>query len=131
MVLAAGMSDFIITLDDVIKALLLHLGMLAHFLTKLISAKTYATGKPFTLWSYWRNHPAQSLLAIVAAWAVFLMLWGSPELTRTSALAIGFMADRLLDAVGENFLRARFGGFGGFGGAPPGAGAGGDGTEKP
>jgi len=47
----------------------------------------------------------QTIVSLTGALAGFGALYGSPELTKLTAFGIGYMADNLADAVGEQTLK--------------------------
>lgn len=84
--------------EDLIYILLATLGLIAHFLKKLVEVKN-STGRLVRPSDYWLANPYTSLSSIVLCAAGLLMLWGTDELTRMSAFTFGYMADSVINML--------------------------------
>lgn len=91
-------------LDTIILVVLLHLGMATHFGRKVLASLSHGTEKRPCITDYWKQYPIQSVLALVGAYTGFLVLYGTPELTRVVAFGLGYMADNIADAIGERAI---------------------------
>lgn len=89
------------TLDTLILIVLLHLGMATHFGRKVLASMAHGAKKRPCVTDYWKSHRIQSALALVGAYTGFLVLYGTPEMTRVVAFGLGYMADNIADAIGE------------------------------
>lgn len=89
--------------EPAILALLLFAGLLSHFLKRVVEERN--AGRAVTLKSYWLDHPYHSALSVTAAVAGFILLWGTPELTRLTAWGIGYMADSAAGVLGQRAMK--------------------------
>src|SRR3990167_2838866 len=97
-------------LDQIIEVMfhpffMLIYGMLAHFARKVIAAQAHQSDRRPCITDYWKHNPMQTIVSLTGALAGFGALYGSPELTKLTAFGIGYMADNLADAVGEQTLK--------------------------
>jgi hypothetical protein len=86
------------------------LGLLAHFLRKLIAGATHENAKVPSIVEYWFKNPAQSAIALIGAIAGYAMFAHFPDfnsmapdiknVVRTTAFGVGYMADNMVDAIG-------------------------------
>lgn len=84
-------------MNEIIIVLLALLGLVAHFLKKLIEAKQSGNGVTFR--QYYLANPYSTLSSVVLCLAGMAMLWGSDELTRVTAFMLGYMADSVISAI--------------------------------
>lgn len=90
-------------------------GLLFHFATKVAGAKTHETDSDPCLTDYWRKHPLLSLLSLLGALIGYGLFAHYPEFdsmspdvqntARATAVGMGFMADRVVDALGGRARR--------------------------
>lgn len=92
------------TLETLILVVLLHMGMVTHFGRKIIASVSHGTERRPCITDYWKQYPIQSALALVGAYTGFLVLYGTPELTRVVAFGLGYMADNIADAIGDRAI---------------------------
>lgn len=71
-------------------------GLFLHFLKKV--KEMGKAGTPITLHQYYVKNFDSTIFSVVACAAVLLVLWGSPELTKVTALTIGYVSDSALGA---------------------------------
>lgn len=90
-------------MEEVIIVLLSVIGLAAHFAKKLWDIKK-ATGQTISIKEYWLGNPYQSAFSVLMCMAGLLMLWGSAELTRTTAFMIGYVADSVSSAIKQRNL---------------------------
>jgi len=84
-------------MEALIIILLALLGLLSHFLKKMVELKK--SGIKVTFKSYYYDNPLESISTIVLCFAGILMLWGTAELTRITAFTFGFMSDSIIAMV--------------------------------
>jgi len=70
------------------------LGLLSHFIKKVIEAKQ--AGDPITIKEYYISNPYKSIYSILICAGGIMMLWGSDELTRVTAFTFGYMSDSVV-----------------------------------
>ena len=87
-------------LEIIITACLTALGLILHFLKAIIQIKVNK-GKVISFRSYYLDNPHQTLFSISGAIVGYLLLFGTDELTRITALGIGYMADNVVDIIGQ------------------------------
>lgn len=88
--------------ETLILVLLLVAGLLCHFLKKVIEIRR--GGEKISLLHYWIHNPHHAALSLIAAAAAFLLLYGTPEMTRSVAFAIGYAADSVAGMIGRRRL---------------------------
>lgn len=98
------------TLETIILVVLLHLGMATHFGRRVLASMTHGAKKRPCITDYWKQYPIQSVLALVGAYTGFLVLYGTPEMTRVVAFGLGYMADNIADAIGDRAIAKMRGG---------------------
>jgi hypothetical protein len=95
-------------------------GLLFHFLTKVAGAINHgSSGRP-CLTDYWMKHPIQSGMSLLGAFIGYATLAHFPEFEhmapdvqntiRVAAVGVGFMGDRVVDAIGRRTERKIEGG---------------------
>lgn len=90
------------------------MGLLAYFGRKVLAAATHATENKPCFTDYWRKHPIQTVLSVTGALAGYAMFAHFPDfqnmapevqnVVRTTAFGIGYMADSVIDAVGDKAM---------------------------
>lgn len=95
---------------------LMVLGLLTHFV-KAFAEIMKATGIRMTPWSYYVQNPWHSLLAVIGALVGYALLIGEVNMIkldgaaanaiRINAFFIGYMADSVLDMLGQRSTVAR------------------------
>lgn len=86
-------------LETIILIVLLVLGTVSHFLKKVVEA--WRQGEKITLKQYFISNPYQTIFSIVISLTGFFLLYGSPDLTRITAWAVGFLGDSLAEVIGD------------------------------
>lgn len=85
-------------MESIILIVLALIGLVAHYLKKLIEARN-ATGQIVSPKSYYLANPYTSLSSLMLCAGGMLMLWGSEELTRVTAFGLGYMADSMISMI--------------------------------
>jgi hypothetical protein len=93
---------------------LMLMGLLAHFLRKIMAAVSHGTETRPCVTDYWKKHPIQSGISMIGAVAGYAMFAHFPDfnsmatevqnVVRVTAFGIGFMADNVVDAVGDKAI---------------------------
>ncbi len=97
------------------------MGLFAHFGRKMLAAASHGTESRPCLTDYWKKNPVQSGVSLVGAVAGYAMFAHFPDfdqltpevqnVIRVTAFGIGYMADNVVDAVGDKAMsRIRGGG---------------------
>lgn len=86
-------------METAILILLLLAGQACHFLKKVIEDRR--NGSTVTLYGYWVQNPYHTAISVIASAAAFLLLYDTPELTRATAWAIGYMGDSVAGMIGK------------------------------
>lgn len=93
-------------------AMLLY-GLLTHFIRKRLANVTHETEERACITDYWKAHPLQSMISVVGALVGYALLVGATipadeqvlQLMRMTAFGVGYMADNMADAIGEQTIR--------------------------
>lgn len=83
--------------NDITLVLLAFGGLLLHFLMKMIELRK--TGVNITFHQYFVKNPYSTIYTVVACAVLFLLLWHTPQLTKVTALAIGYVSDSVLNSM--------------------------------
>lgn len=75
------------------------LGVLTHFLKKLLNLKK--SGNEVSPLEYWKLYPYQTTMSLVGAVVGYFFLVEAGQLSIATAYAIGYMSDSVSDVVGE------------------------------
>lgn len=96
------------------------MGLLAHFLRKVLASISHGTDNRPCLTDYWKKNPIQSSISVLGALAGYAMFAHFPDFSlmapdvqnvvRVTAFGIGYMADSVVDAVGEKAVNRVKGG---------------------
>lgn len=100
--------------------ILLMFGLAAHFLRKLVAALAHETDHRPCVTDYWKKKPIQSSISVIGALAGYAMFAHFPDfahmgpevqnVVRVTAFGIGYMADNVVDAVGDRAINRIKGG---------------------
>lgn len=77
--------------------LLVALGVIFHFLTKL--SELESQGQIVSPWTYWRQHPYTSLTVILGAYLFMSLQFAINELTYTGAILTGIACNSIGDKL--------------------------------
>jgi hypothetical protein len=80
--------------------ILLLLGLATHFIKTFAQIKNN-TGRNVKFRTYYLSNPYQTLLCIIGALAGYAVFAGMNELTKLNAFMIGYMADSMMDILGQ------------------------------
>ena len=78
-------------MEHFIIVLLAILGLVTHFLKKVIEDRE--NNPTETLKNYYTKNPYQTAMSIAACVVGMLALWGTDDMTRTTAFMLGYMSD--------------------------------------
>lgn len=94
--------------------ILMLMGLLAHFGRRILAAVTHGTESRPCFTDYWKKQPIQTALSLTGALAGYAMFAHFPDfdkmapdvqnVVRVTAFGIGFMADNVIDAVGDKAI---------------------------
>lgn len=77
----------------------LSLGLLTHFLKKLVVARKDDEGINFK--SYWIDHPYQSIISIIGGIVGFALMIEMGELSLLTSFFYGYIADSSIELIGR------------------------------
>lgn len=93
---------------------LMLMGLLTHFGRKILAAVTHGSESRPCFTDYWKKQPIQTALSLAGALAGYAMFAHFPDFSnmapdmqnvvRVTAFGIGYMADNVVDAVGDKTM---------------------------
>ena len=89
--------------ETTVLVLLLVVGILTHYVKKV--GEEWKQGNKVKLLTYWTNNPYHALFSILGASGGFLLLYGTPELTKLTAWGLGYMCNSVADIMGSRTMR--------------------------
>jgi uncharacterized BrkB/YihY/UPF0761 family membrane protein len=89
--------------EDFLLAVLLLLGVFTHFLKRVV--EEWKQGNKVTIRAYFINYPYHTALSITASLTGFFLLYGTADMTRVVAWALGYMGDSVAEVIGSRRVR--------------------------
>lgn len=94
---------------------LMIMGLFAHFGRKILASVAHETDQRPCFTDYWKKNPIQTGMSLIGATAGYAMFAHFPDfheyvpeiqnVIRATAFGVGYMADSVVDAVGEKVTK--------------------------